>query len=186
MPGFDEWESFYVIVGAAAGALIGLQFVVMTLIAERPPPRAAETGAAFSTPTIVHFSAALLISSLLRVPFHTIMPAAVLWGLVGVGGAAYSALVVRRMAKQPVYKPDLADWLCFAFLPFVGYVILIVSAYAAPSHPEEALLGVGGSTLLLLFMGIHNAWDSVAYLVYVSMQRSRVEPRNDPSSGQDE
>jgi hypothetical protein len=33
---FAEWDSFYVIVGSAAGALIGLQFVVLTLIAERP------------------------------------------------------------------------------------------------------------------------------------------------------
>ena len=49
-----EWENFYVIVASAAGALIGLQFAVMTLIAERPPARAAETGAAFATPTIVH------------------------------------------------------------------------------------------------------------------------------------
>jgi hypothetical protein len=46
-----EWESFYVIVGSAAGTLIGLQFVVMTLIAERPPLRAREAGAAFATPT---------------------------------------------------------------------------------------------------------------------------------------
>jgi hypothetical protein len=37
----DKWESFYVIVGSAAGALIGLQFVVMTLIAQRPRLRAA-------------------------------------------------------------------------------------------------------------------------------------------------
>ena len=29
-----EWGSSYIIVGPAAGALIGLQFVVMTLIAE--------------------------------------------------------------------------------------------------------------------------------------------------------
>src|SRR5262249_41637273 len=49
MPEFEEWESFYVIVGAAAGALIGLQFVVMTLTAERPPLRAAEAGRAFAT-----------------------------------------------------------------------------------------------------------------------------------------
>jgi hypothetical protein len=40
MPELDEWESVYLIVWAAAGALIGLQFVVMTLIAERPPVRA--------------------------------------------------------------------------------------------------------------------------------------------------
>jgi hypothetical protein len=41
-----EWDSFYIVVGPAAGALIGLQFVVMTLSAERPPLRAAEAGAA--------------------------------------------------------------------------------------------------------------------------------------------
>jgi hypothetical protein len=29
------WDSFYVIVGSAAGALIGLQFVLVTLIAQR-------------------------------------------------------------------------------------------------------------------------------------------------------
>jgi hypothetical protein len=61
-----------VIVGSAAGALIGLQFVVMTLIAERPPLRAAEAGAAFATPTIVHFGAALLLSALLRAPWPTV------------------------------------------------------------------------------------------------------------------
>lgn len=33
------WESFYVIVGSSAGAMTGLQFVVMTLIAETGPSR---------------------------------------------------------------------------------------------------------------------------------------------------
>ena len=68
MSELTEWDSFYVIVGSAAGALIGLQFVVMTLIAERPKP-AAEAGAAFGTPTIVHFSIALLLSAVLRAPW---------------------------------------------------------------------------------------------------------------------
>jgi hypothetical protein len=52
-----KWDSSYVILGSAAGALIGLQFVVMTLIDDRPPLRVAEAGAAFATPTIVHFGA---------------------------------------------------------------------------------------------------------------------------------
>ncbi len=46
MSELTEWNSFYVIVGSSAGALIGLQFVVLALIAERPPLRAAEAGAA--------------------------------------------------------------------------------------------------------------------------------------------
>ena len=88
MSEFAGWESFSVIVGWAAGALIGLQFVVMTLIAERPPLRAAEAGAAFATPTIVHFGAALLLSALLRAPWQAITPAAALWGFIGLSGCA--------------------------------------------------------------------------------------------------
>src|SRR5215468_3289242 len=100
MPELDEWESFYVIVGAAAGALIGLQFVVMTLIAERPPLRAAEAGSAFATPTIVHFSAALLLSALMRVPWHAAIVAAFFLGSVGACGIAYGLYVARRLGKQ--------------------------------------------------------------------------------------
>src|ERR1700740_3209668 len=73
MPELSAWDGFYGIVGSAAGALIGLQFVVMTLIAERPPLRAAEAGAAFATPTIVHFGTALLLSALLRAPWQSII-----------------------------------------------------------------------------------------------------------------
>ena len=59
MSELTEWNSFYVIVGSSAGALIGLQFVVLTLIAERPALRAAEAGAAFATPSVVHFGVVL-------------------------------------------------------------------------------------------------------------------------------
>src|SRR5512140_1495185 len=101
-----EWDSFYVIVGSAAGALIGLQFVVMTLLAERPPLRAADAGAAFATPTVVHFGVVLFLSALLRAPWHSIVPPAVLWGLTGFSGIPYAAIVARRMRKQTVYRPE--------------------------------------------------------------------------------
>jgi len=32
--GLSAWDTFYVIVGSSGGALIGLQFVVITLIAD--------------------------------------------------------------------------------------------------------------------------------------------------------
>ena len=166
MPELDEWESFYLIVGGAAGALIGLQFVVMTLIADRPPVRAAESNAAFGTPTIVHFSAALFLSAVLRAPWQTVTSLAVLWGLAGLGGVTYGAVVARRMRKQSTYQPMLEDWLFHGWLPPTAYAVLAVSALAAPSHLREALFGVGGAVLLLLFIGIHNAWDAVAYLVH--------------------
>ena len=100
-----KWDSFYVIVGSAAGALIGLQFVVLTLIAERPPVGGAEAGAAFGSPTIVHFGATLFVSALLHVPWQTITIAATVWGLLGFSGVAYTVIVTRRMRKQAAYKP---------------------------------------------------------------------------------
>src|SRR5882724_4690244 len=111
MSEFAEWDSFYVIVGSAAGALIGLQFVVMTLVAERPPLRAAEAGAAFATPTIVHFGTALLLSEVARVPWQSIIHAAIVWGVIGLGGTAYTIVVARRMRRQTVYQPEFEDWL---------------------------------------------------------------------------
>lgn len=176
MPEFVEWESFYVIVGASAGALIGLQFVVLTLIAEGPSIRgAAETSAAFLTPTIVHFSTALLLSALVSVPWQSIAPSAILWGLAGLGGLTYTMMVVQRMRQQAAYKPQFEDWLFHALLPIAAYTILVLSAIAAPSHTREALLGVGASTLLLLYIGIHNAWDGVAYHVFVTRRNAQTE-----------
>jgi ABC-type transport system involved in multi-copper enzyme maturation permease subunit len=97
------WDSFYVIVGSAAGALIGLQFVVITLIAQRPTTPAPEASAAFGTPTIVHFGAALLLSALVRAPWQTIAIPAILWAVVGLSGTIYALNVIRRMRAQGVY-----------------------------------------------------------------------------------
>jgi len=178
VPGLAEWDSFYVIVGSAAGALIGLQFVVMTLIADRPPIRAAEAGAAFATPTIIHFSAALLLSAFLHAPWLTITIPAVLWGLMGLTGVVYAAIIVRRMMKQPVYRPGFEDWSFHVVLPLAAYAALALSAFAAQAHTREALFGVGAAALLLLFVGIHNSWDAVTYHVFVNRRDTNAKPRS--------
>jgi hypothetical protein len=164
-----EWDSFYVIVGSAAGALIGLQFVVMTLIAERPPLRAAEAGAAFATPTIVHFGTVLFLSAVVRAPWHVITPLAALLGVVGLSGAGYAGVVARRMRSQTAYEPGFEDWSFHFLLPLAAYVLLAVSAIGASFDVREALFAVGAAALLLLFVGIHNAWDAVAYHVFVNL-----------------
>ncbi len=48
MTALGGWQNFYVIVGSSAGTLIGLQFVVMALVADLPrsqhsPKRRART-----------------------------------------------------------------------------------------------------------------------------------------------
>jgi hypothetical protein len=75
------------------------------------------------------------------------------------------------------YEPEFGDWLYYALLPLVAYSMLALSAFMALSHTREALFGVGAAALLLLFIGFHNAWDSVAYLVFHSKQNTNNERR---------
>jgi hypothetical protein len=167
MSELGEWDSFYVIVGGAAGALIGLQFVVMTLIAERPSPGIAEAGPAFATPAVVHFSLVLLLSALLRAPWPNARWAAVGSGIIGLCGLIYVLVLLRRICRQSAYKPDVEDWSFHIALPLLSYLILTLSPLPPLAHEREILFAIGGGVLLLLFAGIHNAWDAVAYQVFV-------------------
>jgi hypothetical protein len=164
MTALAGWENFYVIVGSSAGALIGLQFVVITLIANRPIVRGqAEAGAAFATPTIVHLGAALLLAGIQTAPWRGVGAAVVLWCLLGLSGIAYEIIVARRMRAQTIYAPVFENRLFHVLLPAVAYATLAGSVYAARSNVGWALFPVGAAAMLLLFVGIHNAWDAVIY-----------------------
>jgi hypothetical protein len=163
------WGNFDVIVGSSAGALIGLQFVVITLVARMPMIEGgAQASSAFSTPTIVQFGTVLLLSAVLCAPWRAIGGAALLWGLVGLVGMVYEIIVARRMRMQVAYTPEFEDWVFHLLLPFAAYATLVGSAYAARSNIGDALLAVGAAALLLLFIGIHNAWDAVTYHVFTN------------------
>ena len=170
MTALAGWENFYVILGASAGALIGLQVVVITLIAHRPIVAGqAHAGAAFATPTIVHFGAVLLLSGIGSAPWHAIADAAMLWGLLGLCGMVYAIIVVRRMRTQSIYTPQFEDWLFHVLLPFAAYAILAGSAIdVVYSNADNDLFGVGAAALLLLVIGIHNAWDTITYHIFLN------------------
>jgi hypothetical protein len=174
----NGWENFYVIVGSSAGALIGLQFVVLTLIAGRPVARGeAQAGAAFSTPSVVHFGVVLLLSAVISAPWDGIGIVALIWGLVGLSGIAYSVVVARRMRAQTAYKPVFEDWLFYVLLPLAAYATLAGSAFAARAFARTALFVVGAAALMLLFTGIHNAWDTVMHIVFVEGRGKREAER---------
>ena len=164
------WENFYIIVGSSAGALTGLQFVVMALVAESDTgPDTGEVDA-FGTPTIVHFCVVLLVSAILSSPWPELSEAAIAIGICGVLGILYTLVVIRRARRTKNYKPELEDWIFHAGLPMIAYATLLVSAAALQFNHVPALFGVAVFALLLLFIGIHNAWDTVTY-VAVGMKR---------------
>ena len=160
------WGNFFVIVGSSAGALIGLQFVVITLMAEMPNLRDAErASSAFATPTIVHFGSVLLLSAVLSAPWQVITGPVISLAVLGLAGMLYVVIVAQRMRVQTAYSPVFEDWVFYALLPFAAYTTLIGSAQAALWHLAAALFAAGAVALLLLFIGIHNAWDAVTYLL---------------------
>jgi hypothetical protein len=176
------WESFYVIVGSSGAALTGLQFVVIALIAESRTQSTLREIDAFGTPTIVHFCAVLLIAAILSAPWLGLSSVGLALGGCGLVGIIYGLIVVRR-AAQTHYKPVWEDWLWHAVLPLVAYLFLFVSALLLRSYAQKTLFVVGGVALLLLFVGIHNAWDTVTYIAVGQAKQtsSEEEPEEDKS-----
>jgi hypothetical protein len=180
MSELNGWANFYVIVGSAAGALIGLQFVVMTLVANLPISRThAQAGGAFSTPTVAHFAVVLLLSAAGTVPWGEIPALPALWGVVGVSGLVYVVIVARRIRAQSAYLAVFEDWLFHALLPLVSYTLLTASAFVGFAYARTALFLVAAAVLVLLFTGIHNAWDIVTYHIFVKPLTDQEGKRNE-------
>jgi len=160
----SAWESFYVIVGSSAGALTGLQFVVMALVAESEARAGTGEIAAFGTPTVVHFCAVLLVSAILSAPWPGLGGAAISIAVIGGLGVIYAVIVALRTARTTQYRAVMEDWIWHVVLPLVAYVALVEAGATMQRLETGALFTVGAAALLLLFIGIHNAWDTVTYI----------------------
>jgi hypothetical protein len=171
---FSPWESYYVIVGSSGAALTGLQFVVMALAAET---RRTDGGAidAYATPTVVHFCVALYVAAVLSSPWHGLGGPAIALGICGLFGVCYALIATRRALRQTGYKPVFEDWLFHTILPLLAYAVLLVSSIFVRTS-ATALFPIAGAVLLLLFIGIHNAWDTVTYLTLDEVGRSEARP----------
>ena len=176
------WESFYVIVGSSAGALIGLQFVVIALIAETQKTstkRQSDAIDAFGTPTILHFVAVLFVSLIASAPWPSLSIAGVALGISGGVGLVYVGIVIRRVRRQTAYQAVMEDWIWHMVLPLIAYGIIVAAAFALRRYVMMPLFAVAGAALILLCVGIHNAWDSVTYIAVYQREESSpaVEPR---------
>jgi len=159
------WESFYIIVGSSAGALTGLQFVVIALIAESQRARTKMEIDTFGTPTVVHFCLVLLLSALLSAPWDGLTGAGIAVVATGLGGLGYTAVVIRRAFGPIEYRPVFEDWLWHTILPGLAYATQVVAGLCLLRTPGvTSFFALAATSLLLLFVGIHNAWDTVTYI----------------------
>src|SRR6185295_5650489 len=92
----SAWESFYVIVGSSGGALIGLQFVVMALIADTGKRASTASINAFGTPTVLQFVSALVLSAIMSAPWPSSIALSLALGICSLVGLGYAAVAVVR------------------------------------------------------------------------------------------
>jgi hypothetical protein len=172
---FPAWETFYVIVGSSGGALTGLMFVVIVLMVDIQGSE--RTISAFGTPTVVHLSAVLFLSAIMSAPWPAMLGARIALATYGSMGMLYVLLITLRARRQTTYKPVFEDWLFHAALPFVAYLGVLTSGVALPWRPVPLLFVIGGAAVLLVVIGVHNAWDTVKYVILRSWQKRANETR---------
>ncbi len=158
------WSNFYVMTGTSAAGLTGLMFVVITLVTGAERARSQDGISTFSTPTVLHFGAALFVSAVLIAPLHSLLIAGVLVGFIGLYGVTHIVRVTYRAKRLRIYTPDIEDWTWYNVLPFLAYSTIVAGALALPLFPAKAALALAAGVLLLIFIGIRNAWDIVTFL----------------------
>ena len=162
------WDSFYVIVGSSSAALTGLNFVVIALGAEARVLAETADLSAFGTPTIIHFCAALLVSAILSAPWHTAASVAACMGACAVAGLMYVGRVMMITRRGTTYKPVFEDILWHFALPLTAYTLILVAAAIFVRRMDAALFTIALAVLLLMFIGIHNAWDTATYMAFAA------------------
>jgi hypothetical protein len=156
------WDNYYVIVGSSAAGLTGLTFVVIALAAEAR--RMSAVGLrAFVSPTIAYFCTVLGMSAFMSMPGQNLWSLGIGLGLVGAGGVLYaiiSGVSMRRLDGR--YVPVLEDWLWHVMFPGSVYAGLLAAGLLLQRAPVVSLYSIAVLLLLLLLIGIHNAWDVAA------------------------
>lgn len=168
----EQWRDFYVMIGTAAGVIVGASFVVASLASEMGERRV--TGMrGFITPTVVHLSSVLIGSAILAMPTLSAAALALLLGAGGVGGAVYGLVVVSRIRTL---KLDTSDWLFYAVLPIAAYLAMAAAAVMVGSRTELALELLAGAFIALLIIGLRNAWDMASFMIMHPPDNARQDP----------
>ena len=170
------WESFYVIAGSSGGALVGLQFVVIALMAQVQARAAHSPIGAWGTPNVVHFAMVLFVAAAMSAPWPRLGELSAMLHLIGLGGLVYATVTLVRQRRQDGYRAVWEDWVWHAVLPYIVYATLFAAPFVLFTHQTAALFAIGGAVLLLLFVGIHNSWDTVVYLVVDARRDGLVPP----------
>jgi hypothetical protein len=159
---FEGWDSFYLMAGGAAAVLIGLIFVVISLMGDRPRSSVLAGSWLYMGPIVLGvsfvltLSAAALTPGLTRPVFAGLTAILAAWGLVR---AIWSTVGISRFTK--VHWTDV--WF-YGVIPIVIYLAMGVVALAFWKgwwwdHYGLAVVITSG-----LLLAIRNEWDLITWI----------------------
>jgi len=156
----NAWHNFYLLLGTAAATLTGLMFVVVALGPRLISAHTATGVRAFATPTVMYFTTVLVVAALMTIPA---VPAPILGAFMALGGLGGLWYMGRTGAHTQWRQAQLdwQDWLWYVGLPVLSYLLIVGAAVGMWVHTTLGLDSLAGAVLLLLIIGIRNAWDAV-------------------------
>jgi hypothetical protein len=161
-----DWHDFYLLIGTASATLIGLMFVAASIGASYFTAEREAGLKAFLTPTVLHFTAVLVTCLVATAPAHNRASFGVLLAAIGAVGIAYAIRVWLHMNRRGITSTiDLADRAWYVFTPLLVYLLLGCAGLTVEAHVATALVVLSASVVLLLLVGIRNAWDMTVWIV---------------------
>ena len=112
----------------------------------------------------MHFCAAFFVSAVLSAPWRSLAYPSALIGVAGLCGLVYIMRVMLRTKRLSTYRADLEDWTWYNILPFIAYGAIFGGALGLRHLSVDALFVLAGGVVLLIFIGIRNAWDIVTFI----------------------
>jgi hypothetical protein len=104
----------------------------------------------------------LVGSAILSVPKIPPLAIALLLGTGGLAGVSYGIIVVTRIWKL---KLGMEDWCFYALLPVLAYAAMLGASVMIVLKIDDPLYVLAAAFVLLLIVGIRNAWDMATFLI---------------------
>jgi len=162
---FRDWHDFYVLAGTASATLAGLMFVAASIGSSIFSEEQRAATNAFLTPTVMHFAAVLLASLVVTIPAQSWIALGGLLGGGALAGATYSGRLTVQLIIRHGFNVDLTDRLFYAVMPFLGYLIALVSAVLLFMRSPAGADLIAAALLILLVAAIRNAWDMMVWIM---------------------
>jgi hypothetical protein len=163
---FHDWSEFYLLAGSAAAVLIGLVFVVVTLMQDRPRSSVLSGSKLYMGPVVLHMSFVLVLSGAALVPnidgrqFATVAWIIALWG---VARGIYSTIGLVRI-WTPTNEVHWTDMWYYGVIPSVLYVAMGVVAAGFWMGAAWAADGIAAIVTGLILLSIRDEYDLVTWL----------------------